>query len=186
MQSITFQEVGALENIIREVLLDEWEQQGHSMGGTVVKDIEFKIEQTPDTLTLLGLMYPYANIIAAGVKASRIPFGGTKPRGQGTGGTSLYIEALKLWVKQRMEIEDDKKSLSIAFAIAKTQKKEGMPTVGSYKYSSTGKRTEWIGESLSKNEDRLVNSIAEWSKDRLLLKLDVILEKWQVALNENN
>jgi hypothetical protein len=186
MQSVTFQEIGALENIIREVLLNEWEEQGHSMTGKVVRDLEFKIEQTPDTLTLLGLMYPYANIIAAGVKASKIPFRGSKPRGQGTGGVSLFIEALKDYVRNRMEEPDDRKVTSIAFAIAQTQRKEGMPTRGSYKYSSTGKRTEWVGESLEKNEDKLVESIAEWSKDRLLASMDVIIDKWQIALNENN
>jgi hypothetical protein len=182
MQSVTFTEVERLQQVIAEVLRDEWEAQGHYMNGAVVKELEWKISQTNDTLTLEALMYPYANIIATGVKKDKIPFSGRT----GRGGTSLYIEALQNYVKQRMEVSDDKKSLSIAFAIAHTHKKEGMPTRGSYKYSSTGKRTEWTGESLSKNEEQITDAIGEWAHNRLLVNLDVILEKWQTELNKNN
>lgn len=186
MQSVTFQEVESLTNIIREVLMDEWEAQGHKMTGKVINDLEFKYEQTADSITITGLMYAYANIIAAGVKKDRIPFSGTKKPGQGTGKTSLYIMALQEWVKNRMNINDDKEGLSIAFAIAKTQKKYGMPTPASVYYSKTGQRTDFIGQALEKSEGRISEAIAQWSKERLLVNLDVILSRWELELNQNN
>ena len=171
-----------LENIISEVLMNEWEAQGHSMGGNVVKTIKYVVKQTANEMTIEGYMYPYGSINAAGVKANKIPFSGTKPRGQG-GGTSLYIQALQKYVQARMGINDDKKSLGIAFAIAKTQKREGMPTKGSYAYSSTGKRTEWIGEALSKNEEKILESIREMCYELLSVNFDVIIDKWQMQFN---
>jgi hypothetical protein len=57
--------------------------------------------------------------------------------------------------------------LSIAFAIARVQKREGMPTdgssrsgtSGSYKYSQTGQRTGFIDAALLKNDRQLTEMI---------------------------
>jgi hypothetical protein len=152
------------------------------MGGNVVKTIKYVVKQEADAMTIEGYMYPYGSINAAGVKANKIPFSGTKPRGQG-GGTSMYIQALQKYVQQRMRINDDKKSLGIAFAIAKTQKREGMPTKGSYSYSSTGKRTEWIGEALSKNEEKLLEPIREMCYELISVKFDTMIDSWQREFN---
>ena len=42
-----------------------------------------------------------------------------------------------------------KNPLGAAFAIAKTQKREGMPTKGSYKFSSNGRRKNWRSFTLN-------------------------------------
>jgi hypothetical protein len=170
-----------LEQILNEALLNEWEAQGHSMNGKVVREIEYKVKQETDKLILSGFMYPYANIQAAGVKSAKIPFSGRT----GRGGTSLYIAALQNYVKARMNVNDEKRSLSIAFAIAHTQKKEGMPTRGSYSFSSTGKRLDWVEEAFKRNEDKISEAVSDMSYNLLVAKFDVLINKWQAELNKN-
>jgi hypothetical protein len=168
-------DIERLEQILTEILLNEWEVQGHSMGGKVVKDMEFKSKQETNKIILSGFTYPYGNIIAAGVRPEKIPYSGRS----GRGGTSLYIQALQNYAKQRMNISDEKKSLSIAFAIAATQKEEGMPTMNSYRFSTSGKRLDWVQEAFKNNEDKITEAISVFAFNQLNVEFDVLLNKWQ-------
>jgi len=175
-----YNDIEKLESVISEVLLNEWEAQGHSMGGKVVKDIEYQSKIETNRIILSGFMYPYGNIQAAGVPSSKIPYSGHSKRG----GTSLYITALQNYVKNRMGISDEKKSKGIAFAIAETQKKQGMPTRGSYRFSRTGKRTEWVSDAL-KRDDKITNAVSELAFNVMRVQFDALIDKWQVELNKN-
>jgi len=168
-----------LQHVISEVLLNEWEAQGHSMSGKIVKEIEYQVKQETNKLILSGFMYPYGSIVAAGTPSSKIPFSGRT----GRGGHSLYIEALQSYVKNRMNIQDEKKSLSVAFAIAHTQKNEGMPTKASYRFSSNGRRKDWVEGGLK--NDKVTEAISELAHNVLSVNLDVIINKWQIELNKN-
>lgn len=174
-------DIQKLENVLTKALAEEWQAQGHKMSGSITDTIEYVVKQDATMLTLSGFMYFYGNILASGTPANRIPYSGRT----GRGGTSLYITALQNYVKQRMRISDEKKSKSIAFAIASTQKKEGMPTKGSYSFTKTGKRTDWIEEALKKNEDKITEVIRTMAYDKLTVNLDVILAQWQIELNKN-
>jgi len=180
MDSVTFTEVEKLENILNEALMDEWEAQGHKATGAVYKEIEYQIKQTTDTFTLSGYMPFYGNIIAAGVPGNRIPYSGRT----GRGGVSKYIEALQRYAEWKIGITDPKKSLSVAFAIATVQKKSGMPTPGSFKYSNSGKRKDWVEEAFKNNEDKITEAVREMSHELLKLNLDVFLAQWQILLNK--
>ena len=169
-----------LQDVLNEALMNEFEAQGHSMTGKLVKDIEYVVKQEVDKITIAGMMYPYANYLASGTSASKIPFSGRT----GRGGTSLYIQALKNYAKVRMGIEDEKKALSVAFAIAHTQKKHGMPTPGSYKFSGTGKRTEWVGDAFKRDEGRITEAIEQMAFNLLTVKIDTLIDKWQIELNK--
>ena len=174
-----------LQKVLSKSLQEEWIAQGHSMNNKIIETIDYITKQESDTLTLSGFMFPYGMIIAAGTKSENIPYSGRT----GAGGTSLYIQGLQNWVKLRMNITDEKQSLGIAFAIAQTQKFSGdfigMPTRGSYAYTSTGKRLEWIQEAFKHNEDKITNSVREMCFNLLSLQLDVILNKWNIELNKN-
>jgi len=180
--AVTFTEVERLQNVLNEALTSEWEAQGHSMTNAVVKEIEYQIKQTTDTLTLLGFMPFYGNIIASGTPESKIPYSGRT----GRGGTSKYIQALQNYVKIRMSVNDEKKSLSIAFAIAASQKKHGMPTPRSYSFSKSGKRRDWIEEAFKNGEDNIREAISDMAFNMLTVNLDVFLAKWQLLMNEKN
>jgi hypothetical protein len=175
--------IDKLKTVLSKALAEEWEAQGHKITGSIVDNIEYVVKQETNMLTLSGLMYPYGNIIAAGVKSENIPYSGRT----GRGGTSKYITALQDYVKMRMHINDEKKSLSIAFAIAQTQKFSGsfmgMPTLRSYSFSKTGSRLRWIEEAFKHNEDLIIETIREMCFQLLSVDFDVLLTKWQKEFN---
>jgi hypothetical protein len=88
-----------------------------------------------------------------------------------------------------MRINDEKKSLGIAFAIAQAQKYSGdfmgMPTRGSYRFSKTGKRLAWIEEAFKHSESQIIEAAREMCFNLLSINIDVLLAKWQVELNKN-
>ena len=172
-----------LKTVLSKALAKEWEAQGHKMNGAITDDIDYVVKQEADKLTISGMMYFYGNIIAAGVPSSRIPFSGKA----GRGGTSLYIKALQDYVQHRMNISDEKKSLSIAFAIAQTQKYSGdmtgMPTRGSYAFTKTGSRLRWIEEAFTHNETEITDTIQEMCWNLLSVNFDVLLASWQKSFN---
>lgn len=172
-------DIEKLELVLNEALMNEFEAQGHSMTGKLVKDIEYVVKTEVNKISISGMMYPYANYLAAGVKSAKVPFSG-----RGGGGTSLYIQALKNYAKQRMGIENEKKALSVAFAIAHTQKKHGMPTPGSYSYSSTGKRTDFISEAFRRDESKITEVVEQMAFNMLTVKLDTLIDKWQIELSK--
>ena len=174
-------DIERLEKVLSDVLLAEWEAQGHSMGGKIVRDIEYKVQQEATRIILSGFTYPYGGYIAKGIKPGKVPYSGRS----GRGGTSLYIQALQNYAKQRMGITDAKKSLSIAFAIATTQNREGMPTYHSYSYSSTGKRMDWIEEAFRKNEPKITEAIRLIAFNSLSVQFDVMIARWNVELNKS-
>ncbi len=51
-----FTDTERLQQVITEALLNEWEAQGHSMTGKIVKDIEWKVKQEVEKLTLSGYL----------------------------------------------------------------------------------------------------------------------------------
>ena len=179
-------DISKLEDVLNEALMEEFEAQGHKMTGKLIQDIEYVVKTEVDRLTISGYMYPYANYLAAGVKADKVPF---SPRGLGFkasgAGTSLYIKALQNYAKQRMGISDEQKSLSVAFAIATTQKKYGMPTPASTFYSSTGQRTDFISEAFKKNEDNITEVVQQMAFNMLTVKLDTLIDKWQIEINKS-
>lgn len=129
--------------LLQRELLETWKQQGHYMDGSVVKSADFVVEQTMNKLQFLVYMFPYAAYMEAGVPASKIPFSGTG----GSGGTSKYIQALIRYAMRKMALPE-KEAKSVAFAIAHKQKKEGLPTSASLRFSSSGKRTGWIQDTI--------------------------------------
>jgi hypothetical protein len=177
-----------LEEVLTKALEAEWTAQGHTMNNKIIAGIEYVVKQEAASLTLTGMSYFYGNIIAAGTKPDKIPYSGRS----GRGGTSLYIQALQNYVKQRMKITDEKKSLGIAFAIAQTQHKEGMPTFspnkfnanGSYSFTSTSKRLDWVEEALKHNEKSITEAINEMFAKVLSVELDAVLNKWNAELSK--
>jgi hypothetical protein len=160
-----------LDNIgekLKEWLIDEWEQQGHKMNQSKFEsEIEHKVEG--NKVTIYGVHY--AEYIDRGVTPQNIPYSpGTKSGKK----ESDYIKGLADYVLKRMGI-GGAQGLSIAFAIAKTHKKEGMPTdgssrsgsIGSYKYTKTGERTGFIDAMLMKRDKDLNKMIDEELTDHI-------------------
>jgi hypothetical protein len=136
-----------------EVIAMEWRAQGHELSGSAVKQMETVVKFEINTLVIEGLVPDYMAINNSGVTAARIPYTPNSGRPP-----SKYISGLIDYVKRRMG-KSDKEAKSIAFAIASKHKKEGMPTKGSVRFSTTGKRTGFIEQALDKSNPKFIELI---------------------------
>jgi hypothetical protein len=135
------------------VVANEWRAQGHELTGSAVKQMETVVRMEINTLIIDGLIPDYMAINNSGVTADRIPYYPGSGRKE-----SEYIKGLMKYVQQRMG-KSEKESKGIAFAIASKHKKEGMPTKGSLRFSTTGKRTGFIEQALEKNSPKFIELI---------------------------
>jgi len=135
------------------VVANEWRAQGHELSGSAVKQMETLVRMEINTLVIEGLVPDYMAINNSGVTANRIPYTPNSGRP-----TSKYISGLIDYVKRRMG-KSDKEAKGIAFAIASKHKREGMPTKGSVRFSTTGKRTGFIEQALDKNSAKFIELI---------------------------
>jgi hypothetical protein len=129
----------------KKELTNEFNSQGHRDTGKFEKSIEYDILTNVGTIEIVFSYLKYGIFLEKGVAANKIPFG----VGAGRKATSLYIEALKNWAARKRML----KPLSAAFAIAKTHKKEGMPSRGSYKFSKNGRRRNFQSFTLKANRN---------------------------------
>jgi len=129
--------------------------QGHKLTGKLIDSIEQQVQVRVSGARIQVLAESYAKFVNNGVAAANIPFGG------GSGArTSKYIQGLKNFARLRFGVSD-KEALSIAFAIARKHKREGMPTRSSSRFSKTGKRTEAVEEALEDVNDELNKMIED-------------------------
>ena len=141
---------------LKKSLLQTWTDQGHFMNGNIISTMEFVVNSTDKYIDIIGMINKYGGYLESGVDKSKIPF--TPPSGRG--GKSLYIQALARYAQLKMHVSE-KESLGVAFAIAYTQKREGMPTRGSYAFTKTGKRTQWIQDTLKDKGDLISQFILD-------------------------
>ena len=59
-----------------------------------------------------------------------------------------------------------------------------MPTAGSLKFSSTGKRTDWVEEAFRRDESKIEDTIRQMIFGLLTVNIDVLIKKWNLILNE--
>lgn len=121
----------------RKALQKSFAEQGHNLTGKALLSIHGTEKYTDNGFTVTMWMVYYGAILDKGILAQNIPFG------QRRAAYSLYIQGLRDYVRKRMRI-GGKRGLSIAFAIAKTHKKEGLPTRNSRKFSRTGRRKGFV------------------------------------------
>lgn len=138
------EEIEVLTNAARfldEKLIDEFVNQGHHLTGALEQAIGYDLGGntvvSSNRSRVIGTMPFYGIYVNQGVKADRIPFNA------GSGAKeSKYIKALVAYWKLRGL--SDKEAKAAAFATANKQKKEGMPTMGSYKFTATGQRRTFV------------------------------------------
>jgi hypothetical protein len=147
----------SIGNWLKVRLAQELKDQGHHLTGSLISSLEEKVSITGGRMIIEMLGNDYGDPLNTGVPASRIPY----TPGQSRGATSKYIEGLIRFAERRFGLRG-KEATSAAFAIARKHKREGMPTQGSYRYSSNGRRTGWIDVILADNDQELTNYVEEW------------------------
>lgn len=154
--------LASIGDFLRREFISELISQGHKLTGALIDSIENEVKRLVDRIELEGRMNFYGRFIDTGVGAGNIPFSGT-----GGGGKSKYITGLINWVKIKFAV-DAKKAKGIAFAIAHTHRKVGMP-------SSSGRfapeKTSFLTKTLDQNEDRINRTI----EDATTQQLEVLL-----------
>lgn len=152
---------------LQKQLREELREQGHYLTGALQNSIEYRIYPRGTTVVVAEMMaLDYGVFMELGVPASRIPYSGGR---QGGGGKSKYIQGLITFFQKRGLGE--REAMSAAFATANVQKREGMPTNGSFAFSSNGRRTGFVSETLE-NHLEIVGKILQ-EKTGYLLTINV-------------
>ena len=162
-------ELRKIANFINGKIVEELEQQGHILSGDI-KDIDNEFERTSTGWRIVGKMQHYAMYLEQGVKPDRILFS----PGSGAG-SSKFIDALEDYARKR-GFDNPK---SAAFAIAHKMKSEGMPTKGSYKYSTNSRRKEFLQNAFDNNQDALYMVVEEAGFIALQTQIDNIIAREQ-------
>jgi hypothetical protein len=139
-------DIKAVKTFISDELRKTFELQGHKMTGSLIDKLEWVVNETPDSIIMQLYMLMYGVYLDTGTPKEKIPY--SLPSGRG--GKSKYITALINYVEKRMGLPE-KKAKSVAFAIAATHLKDGMPTRASSRFSKTGNRTEFFSRTLKEN-----------------------------------
>ena len=146
--------------------------QGHQNTGKLISSLQGKVTTLSNGIEISVVTDRlYWRQVNNGVKANRIPFGGRT----GRGGKSAYIQALIAYFKQKGLGEKEAKSA--AFATATKHKKEGMPTKKSFRFSSTGKRTDFIQEMLTRHGQNIEDQMFEQGFNNISTQIDVAFAK---------
>ena len=159
------------EHLIKE-LSEELIQQGHKGTGKLINSLRQEIKQEGTDRVLRIYANYYSKFLANGVGASRIPY----TRGSGRK-SSKYIEALTQWVIEVLRKSPEAKARSIAFAIANTHKKQGMPTSNSYRFSSNGRRLNFIQYVINANRKFIKDAVAKEYSNSLKDSISNIVKK---------
>jgi|GEM_PF-1613614 len=161
------QELGQMGEFIRSITAEEFSQQGHSLTGKSLKSIKYKVSKQSKTWTIEISHAGHMSYLNTGVPADRVAY--TRNSGAGK---SAFIAALIKWVKLRGIAKGFTKSKSIAFAIANTMKKEGIPTKGSFEFTKNGRRTGWLDQPINKQETKIEEKLEEVYCDFIAAKLE--------------
>lgn len=124
----------------------ELTEQGHTLTGKLERSLRTDISISLQGFTGRVMVEDYGVIVDSGVSYRKVPY----KRGSGAT-TSKYIDALVRFFQLRGL--DPKRARGAAFATAYVQKyrREGIPTRASYRFSSNGRRTNWIRRTTMKS-----------------------------------
>lgn len=156
--------IGVL-TLIQSEMRDTLKKQGHYNTGKLSDSISYRITVKGDAIVGVIEAPDYAVYLDTGVPASRIPYSGRR----GGGGTSQYIQGLITYFRDRGLPSREAKSA--AFATAEKQRREGMPTRDSFRFSDTGRRTGFIKESVDSSIDRATDALEESFREIIILEL---------------
>lgn len=143
-------------------LQESLEKQKHNATGRLKDSIEVVEQSTATGLEIVVYSEDYGGYVERGREAGKLP----------------PISALEQWVKTK-GIGTGKEAKGIAWAIAKSIEKKGIPSQP-YKNWGEGnsiKRTGWVTDAL--NEDEIFRQIDEVFGREVESKINNIVEKWQ-------
>lgn len=167
-----------ISEMMADAVQKEFVEQGHNASGKTLSSIVGKVNEYSDIIEAIVEMEEHALILNEGVAKSAIPFSGVT----GEGGESKYIQGLiDHWLFRGLNQEEAK---SAAFATAYTQLRTGMPTPGSFFYSSNGRRKEFIEFGIESVENQIYKLLEEIHVDAITNAFYNSLDKY-LSINQN-
>ncbi|MGB3452953.1 MAG: hypothetical protein WBA59_03905 [Moheibacter sp.] len=140
----------AAGQIINSAIREKLKAKGHfntgRLEGSIKSDVKGEV--------VSGEMFDYGHIVDNGTKPDRIPYN----RGSGAK-SSKFIYGLTAFFQSRGLSEKEAKSA--AFATANVQKKEGMSTGASARFSSTSDRNHFVKDAWTEAESKLDKAMTE-------------------------
>jgi hypothetical protein len=155
---------------LKKELTRELIQQGHKATGRLIDSIEYKVSAFVDGLQLEVSYLSYGAIVNNGVAANRVPYGRRNTGAK----TSQYIQALTRWVQQR-NIAQGIEARGVAFAIAKTHAKTGIPTPKSVRFSLNGRRIGFQDYVISTKQQEIDNTLQGGLEEAVSAQLDLLV-----------
>jgi hypothetical protein len=147
--------IQVIADTARLAVVIEWRSQGHELTGKAAQSIEDQVTQTANGTNIDFYIQDYMANINQGVPSNKIPYS------PGSGARySKYIAGLTRYARLRFSASV-KEAESIAFAIANKHLKEGLPSIGSKRFSKTGRRTGFIEQGLQSEEDKISKLIED-------------------------
>lgn len=154
----------------QSLIKKEIEAQGHKLTGKLINSVTFEVQQLNGGFEGTMFIADYGMILEKGVKPNRIPF--TFGSGKKT---SKYIQGLIDFFQKRGL--HPKAAKSAAFATARVQKREGLPTRKSFRFSKNGRRKGFIKHTLDNNIKALTAKIEQQSADKFRITLGQIFQQ---------
>ena len=149
-------------NDIRKILIAEtirqFQLQGHHLKGDFEEALTVEIANIANRVHFQVRGKKHGVYLDRGVLASKIPYDPTVRTGAGK---SQYIEGLINYARLRWNLSNLKEATARAFQIAHKQcakgGNNGMPTMGSYRFSKNNLRTNFVNETIKAlgNNDQL-------------------------------
>lgn len=146
---------------LEEALASELIAQGHRLTGALIESIDVALTESFNQLGLVGKFNDYGIVLDTGVPKERIPYSRGGPR---RGGASKYITGLINWARIKFQV-DLKRAKGIAFAVANTHLKKGMPAGGRA-------FTRWMTKTLEKKERRIAQVIGDAAGKDIVILID--------------
>lgn len=140
------------------VLKKAFRLQGHRLTGKLEQSIEAVIQvNRGDAIAVIDIYFEdYGGVLNRGIPADRVPY----QRGSGKK-TSKVVQGLANFALLRRMASDPAIAIKIAFMILNSWKKRGAPTLGSRRFSQTGKRTGAVEEAIKELEPLIMELFSE-------------------------
>jgi hypothetical protein len=153
-----------LGEFLRDEFIKELEEQGHVATGDLVNSIQYEIKRSLKGYELIFTGEGYAKYLDTGTSSGRY----------------VPIDNLIKWVEVKGIASGEKEIKNAAYAIQKKIYKEGTPTRGSYKYSSNGRRKDFIQIVAETNKVKINNKLIEILSEEINTELFNLAKKISV------
>jgi hypothetical protein len=167
-------ELSFVADFLVDAIIDNLILQGHKGSGKLMKSIVYSVQTFLDGLGFDVYMERYGIYLDKGIKPERIPFSIGSGRQ-----SSKYIQGLIRFAKTLPFVSNQRQAQSIAFAIAVVQKREGMSTVASRRFSATGRRQGFFTDAVEDNTAQVQELLEGAMGNTIQVILDGIVDEIQ-------